>query len=320
MADLSDSTRPDADDTRGQGSQSLESAVEELTTVLLAVARGDFSQRAARDFSGAPLDVLAYLVNSTAEEVGALVAQLEAERQELQVTRDRLVQAAKLAALGELATGVAHELNQPLTAMSMLVDLLRLRRVGSAKQRARDLELMAEAVRRMGRTVDSVRLFGRVGATRRVAVLADEPMKNALALMTESLRGIEVEQRYASSLPTLHADADRLHQVFVNLLTNARDALRDIDSAAPRRIVVEVEASEDCAVYRVEDTGPGVPAEIVPRIFDPFFTTKQVGRGTGLGLALSHAIVLEHGGTMRYEAVDGGGARFVVELPNSAVD
>ncbi len=318
MADLSDSTRPDAHGTGGQGSQSLESAVEELTTVLLAVARGDFSQRATRDFSGAPLDVLAYLVNSTAEEVGALVAQLEAERHELQVTRDRLVQAAKLAALGELAAGVAHELNQPLTAMSMLVDLLRLRREGSAKQRARDLELMAEAVRRMGRTVDSVRLFGRVGATRRVALLADEPMKNALALMTEPLRGIEVEQRYASPLPTLKADADRLHQVFVNLLTNARDALRDIDPTAPRRIVVEVAASEDYVVYSVEDTGPGVPAEIVPRIFDPFFTTKQVGRGTGLGLALSHGIVLEHGGTMRYEAVDGGGARFVVELPNSA--
>ncbi len=295
----------------------VEGALEGLTAVLLAVARGKFDVRASRDYSGDPIDVLSYLVNATAEEVSHLFEQLETERRELQVARDRLVQAAKLAALGELAAGVAHELNQPLTAIGMLVDLLELhpeRRVGQCRS---DLERMGQAVRRMGRIVDSVRMFGRAGPLRRSFVPAERPLNDALELLAKPMEQchIEIDKRIGDSLPVLHADEDRLHQVFVNLLTNARDALRGVQDKRDLRVTLVVERSATHVIYRVEDTGPGVAPAVAQRIFDPFFTTKEMGQGMGLGLSLSHGIILEHGGEMRYQRGDAGGAAFVVELP-----
>ena len=291
----------------------IERAVQDLTDVLLGVARGDFSVRADRSYRGDAIDVLAFLVNSTAEEVSDLVRQLQEERRELKKAQDQLLLAAKLASLGELAAGVAHELNQPLTAISMLVDLLAARPGATVAECLPDLETLAEAARRMGRIVDGVRMFGRAAPLRIRPTGALAPLEGALALLEETLErhGIEVERRFAPSLPEVEADADRLYQVFVNLLTNARDALAGGSGA---RVVIGVEAARGRVVYRIEDNGPGIEEETAQRIFDPFFTTKDVGRGTGLGLSLSHGIVAEHGGVLRYEPVPRGGACFVVEL------
>ena len=292
----------------------FERVLQSLTDVLLGVARGDFGVRAHRSYQGDAVDVLAFLVNSTAEEVGELVRQLNEERSALKETRDQLLLAAKLASLGELAAGVAHELNQPLTAIRMLVDLLVARPEASVADCLPDLETLAEAARRMARIVEGVRMFGRAAPIRIRPVPALAPVEGALELIQETLErhGIEVERQFAQPLPAVRADEDRLYQVFVNLLTNARDALAEAPAGA--RVVVGVEAVGDRVVYRVEDNGPGIDEAIAQRIFDPFFTTKAVGRGTGLGLSLSHGIVAEHGGELRYEPAPGGGARFVFEL------
>ncbi len=292
----------------------FEGALQSLTEVLLGVARGDFSVRAHRSYRGDPIDVLAFLVNSTAEEVDDLVRQLQEERRELKRTQDQLLLAAKLASLGELAAGVAHELNQPLTAISMLVDLLASRPEATVAECLPDFESLAEAVRRMGRIVDGVRMFGRAAPLRIRPTRALAPIESALDFLQETLErhGLGVERRFPERLPPVEADADRLYQVFVNLLTNARDAFGEGQSGA--RLVIGVEAVGDRVVYRIEDNGPGIPEATAQRIFDPFFTTKPVGRGTGLGLSLSHGIVAEHGGVLRYEPAPGGGACFVVEL------
>jgi histidine kinase len=288
-----------------------------LTHVLLAVAQGDFSARVERDYSGDAVDVLAFLVNSTAAEVGELIRALRAEKEELQRTRDQLVLGAKLAALGELAAGVAHELNQPLTAVQMLLDMVRLHPDDRVGDHEADFQTMIEATRRMARIVDGVRTFGRSGEHRIAPVPADRPVRQALGLLSESLQrqGVDVECRIGDDLPDIVADADRLHQVFVNLLINARDALKSAPPGDGARVLVEARADAGTVSYAVQDNGPGVSPAHTQRIFDLFFTTKEVGEGTGLGLSVSHGIVADHGGRLYYEDAPGGGARFVVEVP-----
>ncbi len=292
-----------------------------LSDVLLGVARGDFGVRANRDFTGSPTDVLAFLVNSMAEEVGDLVRQLHEERQELQRTRDQLLLAAKLTSLGELAAGVAHELNQPLTAIHMLVELLTARPNATIAESHGDLETLSEAARRMGRIVDSVRMFGRAAPLKMVPLAAPAAVQAALALLSEGLerQGVHAELRVEPALPKVMGDADRLQQVFINLLTNARDALSELPGQTPPELIIEIRSERDRVVYSFTDNGPGIPETIAQRIFDPFFTTKSVGIGMGLGLSLSHGIVREHAGVLRHEPAQPRGSRFIVELPKVGV-
>jgi len=302
------------------GSDDLDRAVHDLTDVLLAVAQGDFAARAERDYSGDAVDVLSFLVNSTAAEVGELIQALQAEKEELQRARDQLVLSAKLAALGELAAGVAHELNQPLTAVQMLLDIVRMSPGDRVGDHDADFETIAEATRRMGRIVDGIRTFGRSGEHRVRSVAAARPLLDALELLSESFQreGIEVECHLEEGLPEIVADADRMHQVFVNLLINARDALKAHTPSDPARVIVEARATPEGITYCIEDNGPGIPPSDVPRVFDLFFTTKEVGEGTGLGLSVSHGIVADHGGRLCYEDAAAGGARFVVTVPADA--
>jgi histidine kinase len=305
------------DASPGDGSDDLERAVHDLTHVLLAVAQGDFDVRADRDHSGDAVDVLAFLVNSTAAEVGELIRALQAEKEELQRARGQLVLSAKLAALGELAAGVAHELNQPLTAVQMLLDMVRLHPDDRVGDHEADFQTIIEATRRMARIVSGVRAFGRSAEHRIASISAVRPLRQALELLSESfqLQGVEVECHLSDDLPQIAADADRLHQVFVNLLINARDALKEVAPGDPGRVIVEARADADTVIYAVQDNGPGVVPAHAHRIFDLFFTTKAVGEGTGLGLSVSHGIVADHGGRLYYEDAPGGGARFVVEVP-----
>ena len=307
-----------ADRSRSESPEAVEASIEGLAEVLIRVASGDYGARAPRDGSGDPMDVLAFMINATVEEVGELVAAVRRERDELAQTQEQLVHAGKLAALGQLSGGVAHELNQPLTAIRTLVDLARTRmRSGGRGLSLEDLALLAEAAERMGRIVDSIRAFGRQDAMRLSATPADAPARDALRLMETNLRqeGITVEARLAEGLPYIEADADRLQQVLVNLLANARDALRETGRRPSGTVRIETRADGDQIEYVVQDDGPGVPAEVRERVFDPFFTTKEVGAGTGLGLSVSYGIVKEHGGTLECTEAPGGGARFVVRIP-----
>jgi len=148
------------------------------------------------------------------------------------------------------------------------------------------------------------------------------PLDDALMLINEQLRlhGIEVERPAGDGLPRVMGDQVKLQQVFSNLIMNARDALETLPKDRQRRLVLGVRAEGDRVVYSVEDNGFGISEEDQARIFDPFFTTKEVGKGTGLGLSISHGIVADHGGEIRYESVEGGGARFLVSLPIAPVE
>lgn len=290
-------------------------SLDNITQVLVRVAGGDFEARAPRDHSGDPWDVLAFLVNATSEEVQHLVTDLQSQRQELETARAQLVQAEKLVALGQLAGGVAHELNQPLTAILALTELL-LERERPRELERQDVELIWTAARKMGRIVSAVRAFGRESPLSLQPLDVRLPVDDALVLMAEALRSANVAVDVtAGTVPKVLADQESLEQVFINLLANAKDALETSVPVGSRRVAIHIGASNQQVSIAVSDNGPGVTAEVVSRIFDPFFSTKPVGRGTGLGLSISHGIVEKHGGSLRYDRAPMGGACFTVSLP-----
>lgn len=290
--------------------------LDSITQVLVRVAGGDFEARAPRDHNGDPWDVLAFLVNATAEEVAQLVCDLQSQRQELETARAQLVQTEKLALLGQLAGGVAHELNQPLTAILALTELL-LEHERPRSEERKDIELVLSAARKMGRIVSAVRTFGRDMPLSLESVDVRQPVEDALVLMAETLRSasISAELTWAPGVPKVLADVDSIGQVFINLIANARDALEATVPVGQRKLAIQTGAANGKVSVTVSDNGPGVNGEVVSRIFDPFFSTKPVGRGTGLGLAISHGIVEKHGGSLRYERASIGGACFTVTLP-----
>src|SRR5438046_810999 len=243
-------------------------------------------------------------------------AEMQRREQELRDKQEQLVQAGKLRTLGELPTGVAHELNNPLNNIGLFVgnvlDQLRSGDLEPARVE-QELESAMEQVRKATAIISHLRTFGRAAPVNLEAVDVDEVIERSLLLMQEQLRlrAIEVELDLCSEELIVLGNAIQLEQVFINLLTNARDAL-----AESRGKTIRVATSRDAEWIRIRfaDTGPGIPRDLEQRIFDPFFTTKEVGTGTGLGLSITYSIVKEHGGSIAVESKRGG-ASFLIELP-----
>jgi C4-dicarboxylate-specific signal transduction histidine kinase len=244
---------------------------------------------------------------------------MERREQELRDKQEQLVQAGKLATLGELTTGVAHELNNPLNNIGLyvgnVVDRIHMGEL-SAESALEDLEKALEQVRKATEIISHLRTFGRAAPVTFEAVDVDDVIARALSLMQEQLRlrAIDVDLELCPDELVVHGNPIQLEQVFINLLTNARDALDDFPE---ERKLIRIASSLEGDRIRIvfQDTGPGIPAEIAKRVFDPFFTTKEVGAGTGLGLSITYSIVKEHGGEIALAPTPGGGATFTLEIP-----
>ncbi len=244
---------------------------------------------------------------------------MERREQELRDKQEQLVQAGKLATLGELTTGVAHELNNPLNNIGLyvgnVIDRIELGEL-SSESALEDLEKAMEQVRKATEIISHLRTFGRAAPVTFEAVDVDEVIERALSLMQEQLRlrAIDVDLDLCPGELVVQGNPIQLEQVFINLLTNARDALDEVPEEQKRiRIVSSLERDRIRIVF--EDTGPGIPDDVATRVFDPFFTTKEVGTGTGLGLSITYSIVKEHGGEIALSTTPGGGATFTVEMP-----
>jgi C4-dicarboxylate-specific signal transduction histidine kinase len=242
---------------------------------------------------------------------------VERREQELRDKQEQLVQAAKLATLGELTTGVAHELNNPLNNIGLFVGNVIDRVVLGEKDADRvvdDLEKAMEQVRKATEIITHLRTFGRAAPITLEPVDIVDAIQRALSLTSEQLRqrAIEVEVDHAENV-YVPGNPIQLEQVFINLLTNARDALaEDVDE---RKITIATRRDGERVKITFSDTGPGIGPGLEKRIFDPFFTTKEVGAGTGLGLSITYGIVKEHGGQIAVVSKPGEGACFEIELP-----
>jgi C4-dicarboxylate-specific signal transduction histidine kinase len=244
-------------------------------------------------------------------------AEIQQREQELREKQEQLVQAAKLATLGELTTGVAHELNNPLNNIGLFIgnvsDLIELGAVDRDRVR-RDLTRATEQVHKASQIISHLRTFGRAAPASRERVAVNGIIVQALSLLQEQmkLRNIEVELELCDEDPVVIGNAIQLEQVFLNLLTNARDAL-----AQSARKLIRISSGVERNTLRLvfADTGPGIPTGLERRVFDPFFTTKEVGAGTGLGLSITYGIVRDHQGTISIDNTPGAGATFIIELP-----
>ena len=275
----------------------------------------------AKDFVTKPFDQVETLLRiGNLLHTRQLYLALEAQKRSLEETvRDRtakLVQSEKVAAMGSLLTGVAHELNNPLTVIVGSAQLLRLF-ANDPDAVARRVDSIEAAAERCVRIVRNFLSLARQRPPERAEVRLNDVVQGAVELLAYDLRmdNIEVSVDLPDNLPTLSADPHQLHQVLMNLITNAHQAMRH--SPQPRWIsfTAHHDASRGRVRLEVTDTGPGIAQALQAKVFEPFFTTKPTGEGTGLGLALCRSTIEEHGGTIALDSKPGSGSRFTIELP-----
>ena len=240
----------------------------------------------------------------------------EAEEARRQVEQKAQV-ASRLAAIGEMAAGMAHEINNPLTAVIGYADLI-LSHENMPEDVKEDIRLISDSGRRVADIVGRLLAFARQSKTVRVRSDLNELIENTLKMRQYALRtgGIEVERHFDPELPETSVDALQLQQVFLNLIVNAEQAMKSAHGRGLLRIATSLAPG---GIIRISftDDGPGVAPEDLDKLFNPFFTTKPVGEGTGLGLSLSHGIVAQHGGQLYCRSEAGHGASFIIELPVS---
>ena len=271
--------------------------VEALREASARVAAGDLSARVTGKASG---------------EVGELVQAFNDMTQDLATGRARLAQAERVAAWREVARRLAHEIKNPLTPIAMSVETLRDARAAGRPDFPEIFEegtrAIAEEVRRLKRIVDEFSRFARLPAPERTPVAPGELIGAVLALFPSPPPGVTVEREVAPGLPAVLADRDQVLQLLLNLVRNALEAM-------PAGGVLRLSAigAGAAVTLSVSDTGPGIPAEDLPRLFEPYFTRKE--GGTGLGLAIARRIAEEHGGRLGVESAPGAGTTFTLSLP-----
>lgn len=233
----------------------------------------------------------------------------------------QIIQSSKMATVGEMAAGIAHEMNQPLNIMKIAAQRLdEAVADGYATEeftRERAAVIM-EQIDRLSGIISHLRVFGRSDEGSFTAIDMRIPIRNAFSLLGEQLKGhgVEVAIDLPESLPFIAGNSARLEQVFINLIVNSRDALSGRRAESLKKISVSTrqESGAQLASIVYSDNGPGIPEALADRIFEPFFTTKEAGQGTGLGLSISAGIITEHGGSIRTEPCDTG-ARFIIQMP-----
>ena len=238
-----------------------------------------------------------------------------AVEEEMRRQREALYQHEKLGALGQLLASVAHELNNPLSVLVGQAVLLKETTDDPAvKTRA---ERIGTAADRCARIVRTFLAMARQQPRESVATDPNSLIETALEVTGYALRasGIEVSSYLGRNLPMVLVDPDQMTQVFTNLIVNAEQALRELPGPRRLRLTTRHLKQSNQIVFKVKDNGPGVPEDLRRRIFEPFFTTKDVGKGTGIGLAICHRILENHGGKIKIEQTPEGGATFVIRLP-----
>ncbi len=237
---------------------------------------------------------------------------LEMKSEELRKTQEQLVQAGKLASTGQLAAGVAHELNNPLTTVSGYAQLL-LKRLNKKDPNFKKIEAMAEEAQRCKVIIKNLLDFSRQAGGKDYQTLnINTPLKNILSLVEEQMRlqNVRIIKNLSSDLPRIKAHPSQMEQVFMNIVSNAQDSMPN-----GGELRISTRKIDSGIGIAFTDNGCGISKESLDKVFNPFFTTKRPGRGVGLGLSVSYGIIREHDGEIEVESREGKGSTFTIRLP-----
>jgi len=250
------------------------------------------------------------LIDTVAKQVAMIIERRQAGEERVRL-QEQLRHADRLATIGQLAAGVAHELNEPLGNILGFAQLA-LKTPGVPDQTLGDVDKIVKSCLHARQVIKKLMVFARQELPEKASINLNELVQDGLFFLESRCKrqGIEVIRALAPDLPEITADASQLHQVLVNLVVNAIQAMPE-----GGRLTLSTAASDDSVTLVVEDTGTGMPEDVKKKLFIPFFTTKDVGQGVGLGLAVVHGIVAGHRGTIGVHSEPGHGARFEVTLP-----
>ena len=277
--------------------------LQRITVAAVQVTKGSYGTEVDLRKSNDEIGLLADSFNEMSRKMASDI-------ENLRQMNEQLMRADKLAAMGTLAAGVAHEVNNPLASISSLIQMMRSEN-GSADI-GEKLELIQTQIQRITRVTKDLTDFARARPAARSSIDINEIIETALRLaeFDPTFQKLEITKDLAADPPKISADADQLQQVVLNIFLNARDAMSD-----GGELKVSTRSVDDEIRIEISDTGTGVEFDSANQVFDPFFTTKPAGKGTGLGLAVCYGIVTAHGGRLELRQNDGGGATFVVALP-----
>ncbi len=290
-----------------------EAIPEPIRELVAATMAGETPRTAELSTPGTPRHLSATAARVPPGPSGAAVAVTLHDTTEAVLMRERVFQSEKMASVGQLVSGVAHELNNPLTGILGFAQLLLARDLDPESRRY--VETIAGEAERASKIVQNLLSFARRRRPEKALVNLNALVERVLELREYELRvhDIEVQRDYAPELPPCFADAHQIQQVLLNVLINAEQAVKGV--RGPRRIAVRTASAAGWVRVTVQDSGPGIAPEHLRRVFDPFFTTKPVGEGTGLGLTISYGIVEEHHGRISVDSRLGEGATVTIDLP-----
>lgn len=242
-----------------------------------------------------------------------LIDQLEVSNTALREAEEQLIQSAKLASMGQLAAGIAHEINNPLGTVTLFAHLM-LKSMPEDDPRRADLQMIVDEAARCKEIVAGLLDFSRRGKLKLRSINVNAVLDEALASVEKrpEFDRVRVEKMYAANLPEIQADGAQLRQVFVNLMVNAAEAMH---GGGTLTLTTRLSQDGGSVVVSVSDTGCGIPRENLDKLFTPFFTTKQIGKGTGLGLAVAYGIIKMHHGSIEVQSTVGKGTTFEIALP-----
>jgi two-component system NtrC family sensor kinase len=278
--------------------------VHQIVAMARRVVGGDLSARVGVRPPG-EIGVLCQAIDQMAD----VVVQREQELKAL--TRQQIGRSEKLASLGRLAAGVAHEINNPLTGVLTFAHLMR-EKSNMDDQDREDLDLIIRETTRAAEIVRGLLDFARERATIKEPLSINDVVQRTIRLIRNQklYDRIEIREELSNDLPDVEGDMNQLQQVMLNLALNGCEAM-------PQGGVLTIytQVVDDRVLLRISDTGCGIPRELYDKIFEPFFTTKPVGKGTGLGLSVTYGIVQQHGGTLEFESEENLGTTFLITLP-----
>jgi signal transduction histidine kinase len=289
---------------------SISSPIRTLEKITKKIAQGDFSEQI--EVKGQDeLSSLEASFNLMEEKLKNALWSLEHTIEKLREKQAQLVEAEKLASVGKLAAGIAHEINNPLTSVLTFSNLM-LEQCPPSDPRHEKLKLMARETDRARNIVRQLLNFGREAETKPEKISINQPVSDIAGSLEaqDAFKGIELDLKLGENLPAVYADPAQIGQVVMNMLLNAIHAI-----TPPGRIEIATRLNNNYVEIIFSDTGRGIPEEFIHKIFDPFFTTKEAFKGTGLGLAVSYGIVKKHSGDIEVASTVGKGTTFIVRLP-----